>query len=304
MYFIQVLLQTSSQYWNDVIQNALGGTIGSILAIAISFLIYWLTIRQSNAATAKANEESESNQLRAFTIMLKDSIKVTEKQSEAVSKFVEEIKKQPNEFPLLSMYSMGSLKRVINTITIEGTGATYMKYFPSKDSAKEFTGILGIVDYLFAETEGLTGLIQRASINHYDRKLEVSRTFDRYNKFVLDYIYRMDEADIIGQKIRQIKKDFDANRGPVDNIDSIKLLFFLPLNTYLGEMLNKGIKTDYMLELFYGTSRGIEYFENITSGYKRFEGEISGIESEVNKNLEKLKSTASKILNSKYAKVE
>ena len=124
------------KYWNDVIQNAIGGTIGSLLAIVISFFIYWLTIRQTNASTVKANKESEDNQLRAFAVMLKDTLKVAKKQLEAINKFVEEIKKQPNEFPVPSMYSMGSLKRVINTITIERTGATYMKYFPSKDSAK------------------------------------------------------------------------------------------------------------------------------------------------------------------------
>ena len=113
------------------------------------------------------------------------------------------------------------------------------------------------------EFEGLLGLIQRASLNHYERKLKVSKAFDSGNKLVLDYIHRMNDGDIICQKIKQIKKDFDANRGPVDNIDTINSLFFLPLNTFLAEMLNNRIKTDYMLELFYVTSRGIEYFENI-----------------------------------------
>ena len=303
MYFIPFLLQTYSQYWNDVIQNAIGGTIGSFLAIAFSFLIYWLTIRQSNASSERAKKENEYNQLKAFAVMIKDSIKVTKKQSEAIKNFIEEVKKQPNEFPLLSMYSLGSLKRVINTITIERTGATYMKYFSGKDSPKEFTSVLEIIDYLNMEFEGLVGLIQRAALNHYDRTLEVSRTFDKGNKLVLDYIHKMNEADFIGQEIRHIKRHFDENRGSFDNINSVNSLFFLPLNNSLKKILNNGVRTDYMLELFYVTSRGIEYFQNIALGYKKFEREISKIELQVNNNLGKLESTASKILNSKFAQV-
>lgn len=300
MHTIQILLQTSSKYWNDVIQNAIGCSIGSIVAIAFSFLIYWLTVRQANASTIKANKDRENNRLKAFGVMLQDAIKMTKNQSTAISEFIEKIKKLPNEFPMPVIYPLGNLKRIIDTITIESTGITYMKYFPCKDSAKEFTGILEIIDYLYAEFQGIVGLTQRASLNHYDRKLEVSRTFDDSNKLVIDYIERMNEADVIRQRIRQIKINFDTNRGSIDNIDSVNTLFFLPLNNFIKEILSKGIKTNYILDLFYVTSRGIEYFENIASGYKKFENELIGIESEVKRNLFKLESVASKILNSSY----
>ena len=300
MYFIQILLQTSSNYWNDVIQNAIGGSVGSIIAIAVSFLIYWLTIRETNASAIKTKKDRESNQLKAFAVMLQDAIKMTKSQSAAISEFIEKIKKHPNEFPVPIIYPLGNLKRIIDTITIERTGITYMKYFSGKGSAKEFTSILEIIDYLYAEFQGMVGLTQRASLNHYDRKLAVSRAFDDSNKLVIDYIERMSEADVFSQKIRQIKINFDTNRGSVDNIDSVNTLFFLPLNNFIKRLLSNGTKTNYILDLFYITSRGIEYFEYIASGYKKFENEMIGIESEVKENLRKLESVSLKILNSIY----
>jgi hypothetical protein len=301
MYFIQILFQTSSQYWNNVVQNAIGCAIGSIVAIGFSYLIYRWTIKQNNATIIEANKLRESNQLKALAVMLQDAIKMVKNQSKAIKKFIDELKKQPNEFPKITINPLGNLKRIIDTITIEGTGLTYMKHFSSKNSAKEFTSILELIDYLYAEFQGLEGLIQRASLNHHDRKIAVSKVFDYTNKLVLDYISRMPEIDIICQGIKQIKINFDNNRGSFDNIGSVNALFFVPLNNFIREMLNKGVKTDYSLELVYATSRGIEYFENIGSGYTKFENEMIGIETEVNINLPKLEAAASKILMSSFA---
>ena len=57
---IKVLGFSDAVYWNNVIQNAIGCAIGSIVAIGISILIYWLTIQATNKATRQAIALSET----------------------------------------------------------------------------------------------------------------------------------------------------------------------------------------------------------------------------------------------------
>jgi hypothetical protein len=295
-----ILLQTSSAYWNNVIQNSIAGTIGSLIAIVVSILIYKWTTKDGEAAKKEAIALKESNQLKAFGLMIQNGIKMATDQSKAISAFIEELKKQPNEFPKILIHPLGNLKRIIDTITIEETGLSYMKHFSGINAAKEFTSILNYVDYLYAEFYQLEGLVQRATLNDYDRKMEVSKMFDYANKLVLDYIIHIQPTDSLGQRIKQIKNDFDQNRGRPDNLNSVKNLFFIPLNEFLQDILNRGIKTPFYLELFYASSKGREYFEYIESGYLKFENEMKGIETEVNTNLPKLKLASVRILNSKY----
>jgi hypothetical protein len=145
LYFLFV-----SKYWSDVIENAIGCTIGSLIAIVVSLIIYWLTIRGAEKSSRRAGELLERNQLIAFALMIRDAINFTEKQSANARKFIDALKNHPNTFPLLQMQPLGTLKRLIDTITVEKTGLTYMKYYPGKNSAKEFIGILDTVDYLHA----------------------------------------------------------------------------------------------------------------------------------------------------------
>lgn len=298
MDLIQILLQTSSEYWNNVIQNAIGGTIGSFIAIYVSIKIYWQTEKKSQVAATEATKFKEENQLKAFALMLRDATKMVKQQSEAVNKFIDELKKQPDEFPKINVYPLGNLKRIINNITIEGTGLTYMKYFPSENSAKEFTGMLELVDYFYYEFNGLGSLVQRATLNHLDRRIEVSKTLERINKYLIDYGGQTQSFGNAGQRIMEIRANFDTNRGSLDNTKSVNDLFFKPLNQLMIEFIRNGNKTSFTTDLAYDSSRGMEFFGYIGAGYLQFEKEMEGIKNEVNKNVEKLETVTTKILKS------
>jgi hypothetical protein len=104
---------------------------------------------------------------------------VTERELENISAFITELRLHPNTFPLLSIHTLGNLKRIIDTITIEKTGLTYMKHFQSNTSAIEFTSILNTVDYLYFELSGLPTLVERASLNHSERQMNIETSLIR-----------------------------------------------------------------------------------------------------------------------------
>jgi hypothetical protein len=101
----------NSAYWNSVIQNAIGCAIGSIIAIGISILIYWLTIRATNRAAREATKLREANQLRAFALMLELAMEMVSKQVESIKRFVSDVESHPSTFPIPAMNPLGRLKQ-------------------------------------------------------------------------------------------------------------------------------------------------------------------------------------------------
>ncbi|HLX53969.1 MAG TPA: hypothetical protein VKR58_08505, partial [Aquella sp.] len=117
-----------SKYWTEVFQNAIGCAIGSAVAIAFSFLIYWLSIWNSKKAAKKEKLENEINQLRAFKVMLERAIQTSNNLIDHIGKFITNLKTHPNEFPLLSITSLGNFRRITESITVEKTLAIYVKH--------------------------------------------------------------------------------------------------------------------------------------------------------------------------------
>lgn len=310
MDLIRFLLDVPSvcqwDYWNGVFQNAIGCSLGSGAAIYVAWLIYRKQSKDNEDSALNAIKIKEENQLKSFALMLQNALKMAQKQADYIEQYIGEIKKQPTPFPKITLTPLGNLKIILDSITVEKTGLAYMKYFSSDNSAKEFTTIMDAVDYLNTEFKELQGLIGRATMNDFDRRKEFSKAFDICNKLVLDFIIRDADMskDTFTIKIKEIKFNFDKNRGSVDNIQSINDLFFIPLSNFLLERLNRGQRDDFSIELNYWVSRGIEYYENILHGYNQFESEMVGIQKEVGKNIAKLESASSKILQSKYIALE
>ena len=164
----------SYDYWYSVTQNAIGCAIGSLAAIVISIWIYHQTIKETNKSLKQAQDTKEINELKAFSFMLSDAIALAQKQYENICKFITALGDEPNTFPKIKTRTLGNLKRIIDTITVEDTGLSYMKHFHGADSAKEFTSILETVDYLYFEFKEMNELVKMASQNHYDRQIKFS----------------------------------------------------------------------------------------------------------------------------------
>ena len=290
-----------NQYWNSVIQNAIGCGIGSFAAIFISWIIYKDSLKKGNSEKVKVKNEEESNQLKAFAIMLDDSIKMIIKQSKSIKALIEKLKEGPVEFPLITVYPIGGIKRIIDTITVEKTGLAYVKHFPSENSLNEFIKILSIMDYLYSEFSGLPLFIERATINHHNRKIEFSNIFEKCNMLVIDFLLDEPKKNHRRDKVWEIKNHFDNNRGEPSNLSSAYLLFILPLNDLMIAFLNEGFKDDFNKNLVLLTSKARDNYSDINAGYAKVESEIDLIQEEVNTQIQKLKILSSTILLSKYA---
>lgn len=227
-------------YWNNVVQNSIGCAIGSIVAIGISILIYWLTIRAANNATRKATSTSETNQLSAFALMLELALEMATNQVKNLNEFLVGIRAHPSTFPIPAVNPLARLKRITDTISIESTGLVYIKYFPKQNAAKSFTKILDHVDYLYAELNGLQEMIKFASLNHQDRLQHFSAIFDQTDKYIIDNIIIPNRTEDIAKRIRNQKAVFVKSRSSPDDIEPIHNNYFSPITKLLAEYLRNG----------------------------------------------------------------
>lgn len=287
-------------YWNNVIQNAIGCAIGSVVAIGISILIYWLTIRATNKATRQAIATSETNQLSAFALMLELALEMVTNQVKNLREFLASIQAHPSTFPIPAMHPLARLKRITDTISIEGTGLVYIKYFPKQDAAKEFTKLLDHIDYLYAELNGLQEMIKLASLNHQDRLLRLSAIFDQTDKFVIDNIIIANKTDEIAKRIRQQKAAFVKSRNSPDEIEPLYSFYFSPITQLLADYIREGGEDPTYSQLVYLTSKGKESYGYIIAGYSKFEKELDVIIAEVSKNLATLTQMSGTLLNSRF----
>jgi len=290
-----------SKYWNDVFQNAIGCAIGSLAAIGISIWIYRETIRQSNKAISNEKIQDETNQLKAFKLMLEAAIKTADKSIGYIDEFILSLKKYPVEFPLLYQTSYGSLKRIIESISVEKTGKSYMKKFPVENSPKEFLLILEVIDYMYAEFGGLYDLVKRASTNHTERLMKVSDDFDVADKILIDHTSEMNFKLEEDKKVMEVKMTFINKR--TNSYDMLELynLYFIPMKELMMERLKRNPGNDFEKNYTYEITKGIYDYEAVGVGVDKFVLTMDKIRISASDNLNKLKMHAEKILQTDFA---
>jgi len=294
--FMTLYFLLMNKYWQDVIQNAIGCAIGSAVAIAISFIIYWLTIRYTENAARKAVAEKENDQLEAFATMVGEAKRMITAQIKSIDEFIEALKLQPVKFPLIVINPIGSLKRVIDSITFEGAGLAYKKKYKGQNSLIEFTKILNLIDYFFYVFIDLQEMVKRASLNHDDRKFKVGRVFDDTNRPVIKYLTLIPEIDPLKRSLVEIKVKFEKERGSLDQIEPINTLFFEPIVDLTKRYLVAGTAGEFIVDLHLNASKGAEYYTQLGIGYKQFEDEVWGIAKTAKENLLMLEGFSEKIL--------
>jgi hypothetical protein len=283
-------------YWYSVIQNAIGCAIGSIVAIVFSFYIYWRSNWNNNRLAKNEKLADELNRLRSFKLMLQRAIKNSDELIKHIGEFIPKLKAHPNEFPLLIITPLGNFKRITETITVEKTGAAYTKHFPGVDSIKEFTSILESIDFLYDAFLECRDVVQRASLNHFDRVMKVSDKFDIADKLLIDVTSDPRNHNVILKDLLEAKANFIKERGELSNIDSVYNLYLLPMRIIMAALIKGGIMNDFIREYTHNITKCIEYYLYIGSGYDKFVLEMEGIEKSLKENLANLEGKAKKIL--------
>ncbi|HEY1872383.1 MAG TPA: hypothetical protein VGG71_15070 [Chitinophagaceae bacterium] len=234
--------------------------------------------------------------MKAFKILIEAAIKTSDKMIVSIEEFILSLKTHPVVFPLLSTMSFGNLERVFNSVTVEKTGKSYLKFFPDENALKEFLSILELVDYLYAEFGGLHSLVERASINHTERLMRVSNAFIDADKILIDNVKNMDIKNPIVRQIFATKLTFLEKRRDEYDIDALYNLNFKQMKEVIIDLLRRENNNEFAQKYIYELTRGIDDYKAVGVGFGNFITTMTNIQNKAKENCTKLKENSKNIL--------
>jgi hypothetical protein len=259
-------------YWNSVIQNAIGCALGSAAAIGIAIWIYRRQYRDNEKSRINAAEEIERNTLKYFSISIQEIITLVKEQIENNEEFLVIFRKDILDFPLITYLPLFPIKRIIDNTALDKILISYINKFSSKENViKEFSELISILDYLYLELASLPELLERGIKYDHERQVKFS---DGYKK-VWDYCgavitgYETTDTDAVNTMKGIIAKFNDPNLQ-TDDIKYFYKNIIVPVNEYSVAMLESGRIYPVVIELAKETRDCKSVYADIIKHNKHF----------------------------------
>ncbi len=278
-------------YWNSVVQNAIGCALGSAAAIGIAIWIYRRQYRDNEKARIKAEKEIERNTLKYFSISIQEIIALVKQQIENNGEFMDVFRKKILDFPLITYLPLFPIKRIIESTSLDKILISYVnKFSENKDVIKEFSELISILDYLYLELASLPELLERGIKYDHERQVKFS---DGYKK-VWDFLgaiisgYVKTDTDTVNTMNAIIAKFND----PSLQTDDIKYFYdniIVPVNEYSVTMLASGRVYPIFIELAKETRDCKGVYSDIIKHNKHFiEKDFLPISNKIREEYDKL----------------
>jgi hypothetical protein len=213
----------SCQYWAGVVQNAIGCTIGSFVAILVSYWIYRRTTR--NDRRNRANEAKDV--LLYFKQTMETIIRIAKDQTANVQRYCDDIEENDLELPYLSFLPMYSLKRIAEGTSLDRTLVAYIRQFPSESNVKEFEALISAVEYFLAQFLLLPEEMRSTRLYDHERKTQYQKIYKEAYDLLGFYIMTNDPAlqTEFGQHVGDLIEELRIHH--IDNYDIFTTIFSL-----------------------------------------------------------------------------
>jgi hypothetical protein len=230
------------EYWQNVFQNAIGCTLGSLVAVWIAVAIYRRQTRDAAMARASVEQQEQNDLLRYFSISLDEIVRMLTDQSENIKNYIDKLQKDPLGDNLMTFVPLSSIKRLTDgNVPMDKLLISYVDNFShTKDALKTFSEIFAVLDYAYLELSYLPVTIERVLTQDQSRKLK----FSEYYKIAWDevgsFITTLDETDPANIRLRELLASFREGKAANDDIQYHHDRFISPINDIALEQLASG----------------------------------------------------------------
>jgi hypothetical protein len=288
----------SAEYWKGVIQNGIGCTLGSLLAIAVSYAIY-------KAANIKSDREKNLNQeheardiLIYFRGIVNNIIQISKQQVKNLEEYIERIHLNNIELPILSLVPMYSLKRVIEGESLDRILVAYVRQFPGENSVKEFGLIISAIEYLYGQFMMFPEEMKLAQNYDLDRKTQYQKLFRESHSLVGKFMLNQDPSNPSpgASEIEPTMNDFAQHHTSTDDLPFYYQYFFEPINDTMVAMLSGVEKNPIFVQLAETTRDGKQMFNFIKSENSLFAESLRDVIPSLNEQIDKLQTNGANII--------
>lgn len=117
-------------YWEAVLQNAIGCTIGSLLAILASYLIYSLSTKQSRADQQLEKSTNEEEAYALFGLLMQNVCQASETMISNIDEFTKDLSQPNDNFPDLKYIPLNNFKRISELQDLQKLLFAFTKRYP------------------------------------------------------------------------------------------------------------------------------------------------------------------------------
>src|SRR6185437_6061012 len=141
----------SLEYWKGIIQNGIGCTLGSFLAIFASYRIYLSQNRRSLEEKEQEIRQQNADTISYFKSIIKDTLSIVDQQIQELENFIEKTRANSITIDPLTYLPLFQLKRLIDGDSVDLIFAAYQWTFPGKSGVQEFSDIMDTIEYLYSQ---------------------------------------------------------------------------------------------------------------------------------------------------------
>lgn len=284
----------SLEYWNGVIQNAIGCTLGSLAAIVAAYLIYLYT--NKNARRDKAQEAKDL--LIYFKGTVETVIRIAKQQTQNIQTYCEGIKKNDIDLPLLRFIPMYNLKKIAEGDSMDRILIAYIQAFPGKDDAKDFSSLLAEVEYLHGQFLQLPEEMRLTLSYDHERKTEYQKIYKNAHTLLGEYMLKLDpmHPTKVGIEMQAAMQTFFDNHTDNYDISYYHEYFFLPMNKILVDALGTPEISPAIIQLSQITLDGKQQFLYIKAQNQVSRSNMEEIMPNLASAIENLEKHAAKLL--------
>jgi len=303
-FFSEEFLETGTfnhnTYLYNVIQNVLGCTVGSFLAIFFAYHIYRLGQKQD---VKKQNEDirrREDAELGSFARLLAKSIQLVEVTVIFLRIYAEQrLAACPNEFPSISVAPTGILRNLLNTVTWKETSLIFVKRLPGKRSFDDFLDILQVIEFLDLQISDAKSAFHKKN----DEYIALTRQFNKDFRLTRDLLMRYNE-----ERKTSKRQDFDEKlRGlgsslftPGYDLQGFKLIYnscFKEIATIIDNSPAFIQELETAKNLYISATEGRQTYESMMGLYSQYSASVLSVVDRLNEQIKNLKRVGKNLLN-------
>ena len=266
------------------------------LAIIAAYAAFYIFIKEGKRDKIKEDQvqaQEELDKLNYLSFMVQDIISTSEQQSEHILAFVEELKTNPLDIPLLTFLSINNLRRITVDLNLEKYLLSYVSHFAEDrpKAIKEFNEIIASIDMLHEIFKSIPEQLIKAVNYDYERKTRIQEIHAKAHNLLGPLTIKLNATDIkVANEFGALGNKYMAGFTSSYDLRYFYNEFFIPFNAFATRYLGKGRPEDPELqELAILTRDGKQNFAHAISENETFRDQFLEDYQRVKDTVESLK---------------
>lgn len=283
-------------YWETVIQNAIGCTLVSFLAITASYWIYYLSTKRTRKDQQLEKSQNEREAYDLIVLLVQNVNRSSEHWIKNIRDFSQDLMKSSVDFFELKYIPLNNFKRLSELQDLQRFLFAFTKLYPKKDTAvKDFANILAKVDYLQAQFIAISQQVKKGRYFNHQRKVQLKGLIEQSVDTLRNIFLSLPASDPIVVEFKPIINQYCQQRQLKSPLSYHILQFIQPINDAIVSMQKRAVLNNNLLTVKSLTGQALNIFNEIPEQKKVLSDDITKTLESIQRVFQELKKLENKM---------